>query len=368
MKIHSIVVGSLVLASAVSAQTTWRVIPASHEKLEGNSLSTYPLKYEDVRWQMVIDKKAIAKTQAFLTSLSFRPDGSGSTKSYGSKKLNLTIVLYEVATTPATMSKTWKTNIGSAKGTVVFKKTLVLPAFQVSYPLPADFKVKIPFASMYTYKVANGNLLIDWLETSTYRSLSWTADAVSFNTKVPSGLVNKIWEDKSCLNSRGDQAYLSISTSSQGVLGGAIQVKYTMKPAASSNLDLMVLGLGASNHKWGPIQLPLDLKPAGLNGCSLAVDLSVLIPSISSPITLSIPSSKTFDGIPLYFQGMAVDSKAAQLVPTYNAYQVLIQPSYLPTGVAQSVYATKPSTRNGTGFMSPYFYHPVLRLDGKLFQ
>jgi len=368
MKILRTVLGSLALASVASAQTTWRVIPASHEKLEGNSLSTYPLKYEDVRWQMVIDKKAIAKTQAFLTSMSFRPDGSGSTKTYGTKKLNLAIVLYEVAATPATMSKTWKTNIGSAKGTVVFKKTLVLPAFSTSYPLPADFKVKVPFASTYTYKVANGNLLIDWQETSTYRSLSWSADAVNFNTKTPSGLVNKIWEDKGCMNARGDQAYLSISTTGQGVLGGSIQVKYTMKPAASSNLDLMVLGLGASNRKWGSIQLPLDLKPAGLNGCSLAVDLSVLIPAISSPITLSIPSSKAFDGLPLYFQGMAVDSKAALLVPTYNAYQVLIQPSYLPTGVAQSVYATKPSTRNGSGFMSPYFYYPVLRLDGKLFQ
>ncbi len=369
MKTHLTLLGTLFMFSTVSAQAmTHRVIPASHEKLEGNSLSTYPLKYQDVRWQMVIDKSAIAKTQAFLSGMSFRPDGSGTTKFYPSKKLALTIVLYEVATTPKSMVKTWKTNIGTAKGTVVFKKTLVLPAFTVTYPLPAGFSVKIPFSSLYTYKTAKGNLLIDWQETGTYSSVFWNADGMSYNTRVPSGLVNKIWENKACMNRRSDQAYLSISTSGNGVLGGSILAKYTMKPSTGSKLDLMLLGLGSSNRLWGATKLPLDLTPAGFNACALAVNLPILIPGLKSPISFSIPSSKAFSGLPIYFQGVAVDTTAALFVLTYNAYQVVLRPNVLPTGMAQTVYATKPSTRNGIGFMSPYFYFPVLRLDGKLFQ
>jgi len=368
MKFHHLFLGSLLVAATASSQTTYRVIPASHENLEGNSLSTYPLKYEDVQWQMVIDKSAIGKVQGIIGGMSFRPDGSGSTRSYVAKKLSVTITFYEVATTPSTMSKTFKSNIGTSKGTVVFKGTVVLPATNVGYPLPANFSAKIPFPSVYTYLVSKGNLLIDWAETGAYSSVSWNADAVNLSSSAPAGLVNKIWEEKTCLNRRGDQAYLSISSSGNGVLGGSIAVKYTMKPAGSNILDLMVLGVGASNHKWGAISLPLDLTPAGFRSCALAIDLPILIPSTTSPVSLLVPASNAFNGVPLYFQGIAIDSKAPAMVPTYNAYQVLLQPNQLAKGVAQTVYATKPSTRAGVGFMSPHFYHPVIRLDGRIFQ
>lgn len=368
MRPSTLLLGSLLLAATARSQTTYKIIPASHENLEGNSLSTYPLKYEDVAWQMLIDKAAIGKTQGLISGISFRPDGSGSTLSYPAKKLNVTIMFYETATTPATMSKTFATNYGSTKGTVVFQGTVSLPATNVGYPLPATFSAKIPFPSLYTYLTSKGNLLIDWVETGVYSSVSWNADAVNISSSTPGGLVNEIWENSSCANARGDQASLSISTSGNGALGGPIAVKYTMKPAASNVLDLMVLGVGASNLQWGAISLPLDLTPAGFASCALAVDLSILIPSTTTPVSLTVPNSSSFNGVPLYFQGLAIDSKAPALVPTSNAYQVLIQPNQLVQGVAQTVYATKPSTRGGVGFASPHFYHPVIRLDGKLFQ
>ena len=130
----------------------------------------------------------------------------------------------------------------------------------------------------------------------------------------------------------------------------------------------MLLGLGSSNSKWGAIPLPLDLAPFGFHSCRLAVDLPILIPSLTSPVSLTIPNNSSLNGVPLYTQGLAIDSKASALVPTWNAYQVVVQPNILPVGVAQTVYATKPSTRGGVGFMSSGYFFPVLRMDGRLFQ
>ncbi len=336
-------------------------VPSWAATLEGNSSATYPLSYTQVRWDYLVDSKALGRSVAQIKGFSFRVD-SGSASSLGTKKtLKPVITFYRVQTAPSAMSKTWTQNIGSAKGTVVFNGTLNLPAAAPALPSPAKFAVRIPLKAPFLVTVLKENLLINWQEKQPYVYQKWSADA-AFIARTPGSITSRIWENRSCFNAGGDQAYLSISRTS-GVLGGSLDVRYTMKPAAGHNLNAMLNWIGSNNLKWGAIPLPLPLGFLGMPKCVLATDILLTQVGLASPVKWPIPNNNSLVGLTLFTQGMALDTKSSRMVITDNAWAVRLLPN--PPGVQlfQSLYRSR-YTNQTTGFMSTGFYAPIVQFDG----
>jgi hypothetical protein len=355
----SLLMGGL-LVSVLPSQLKM-TIPSWAATLEGNSSSTYPLSYTQVRWDYLADSKALGRSVAQIKGFSFRID-SGSSFSVGTKKtLKPVITFYRVRTSPSTMSKTWTANIGTAKGTVVFNGTLNLPAATPALPSPAKFSVRIPLKAPFILTVLRDNLLIDWQEKQPYVRTPWSADA-AYIAKTPGSITSRIWENRSCFNAGGDQAYLSISRTT-GVLGGSMDVRYTMKPAAGHNLDALLNWIGSNNLKWGAIPLPLPLGFLGMPKCVLATDILLTQVGLTSPVKWPIPNNNALVGLTLYTQGMALDTKSSRMVITDNAWAVRLLPNPPGPQPFQSLYRSR-YTNQTTGFMSSGFYAPVIQFDG----
>ena len=352
------------LAPSALAQKSSVVVPQRYASVEGSSRSTYPLSYRQVRWQMLVDSSEICSQSATLLSLEFRADGLDSIDGYAAFQLRPTIDLYVTSTSASTMSNTWAANIGSAaKQTVFSGKTLDLPAFTGGRQVPQDFVLKVPFAKPFVLVRSQGNLLIDWLESQAYVRSSWLADAaIYWKTARPAN--TKIWESSSCQDAAGNQASISIA-SSGGSPGQTLDVNFTLSPGQGQNLDLFVNWLGFSNQQYGALKLPFDVTGfAGMSNCSLATDIVMLQAATKSPVSWAIPSDPRLEGLALYTQGMAIDTKAMSLVLTDDAYIAEIQPAggYAKAPV-QSMFGFK-YTGATTGSMSSAFYAPILRLNG----
>jgi len=332
--------------------------------LEGNSSFTYPLSYQQCRFQALLEPRVLMKSSAVIQSFAFRLDG-GTSSSVGTKKvLKPAVTFYLVPVTASAMSTTWKSNIGSAGGTLVFKGTLNLPAASRSLPTPNPFTAKIPVAKPFVWLAGKGNLLMDWIEGGSYSYLRWSEDGVSY-PKSQGSLVTKVWEDKNCGNKRADKASLLLSRTGN-LIGGTIDVRYSMYPGTTSPLDIMVVWLGGSNRSLGPIKLPIDLTGLGMPNCMLATDILVAKAATSSPLQWAVPNQAGLAGQTLFLQGMAIDSKKSAMVVTYNAWQVTILPSTPTAQGWQSVFRSR-YTGQTTGYMSPTFYYaPVIRFSGAI--
>ncbi|MEZ5988827.1 MAG: hypothetical protein R3F30_06835 [Planctomycetota bacterium] len=357
----------LLSLSPLAAAQTDRVVPEVLRDVEGSMLNTYPLSFQDVRWQYLVDGGALATKQALIGGMSFRADGTASNPA---NTLSLKVDVYTVTTTPASMTTTFASNIGTATATTVFSGKLNVKAFNAQAPTPAPFNVTVPFTALYTFLPANGHLLVDWVENQSYLSSSWRADSFFYEGAWGRGWSTEVWEDTACTNARGDQATLSISTSGTGFLGGAIVVNHKLAPATGGKLDLALQWIGGSNKLYGPIQLPLSLAGLGLKNCALATDIAFITATTGASVTWGVPTDSSLQWKPVFIQGAALDSSTMDLVTTTNAYQVVLLPSTPAVGPAQTVYKTKWSTTTtGTGAMSPTgHFAPVVRFDGKLFQ
>jgi hypothetical protein len=222
----------------------------------------------------------------------------------------------------------------------------------------------VPLDKPFLYTRALGNLLIDWTENQSYVYSRWSVDATQYWwTARPSS--TKVWEDKSCTDPAGNQAYMGIGTSG-GAPGQNLEVKFTMKPSASNNLDLFVNWLGFSNQSWGPIGLPLDLTGfRGWTGCQLAVSMDVLAVATTSPVLWPIPNDPLLAGATIFTHGMAVDSVKGDMVMSYNAYSAQISPlNGYSNGPSQMVYRAKDNTQTSGYRSNATFYAPVIKLNG----
>ncbi len=352
------------LAPLISAQKTSVVVPQRYATVEGASRSTYPLSYRKVRWQMIVDSSEICRQVATLRSFEFRADGLHSSAGYAAFQLKPTIDLYVTSTSAKTMGKTWATNIGGAKKQTMFSgKVLKLPAFTGKAPVPHAFTVKIPFVRPFVLLRSKGNLLIDWQEQQTYQRSSWLADsAIYWRTSRPAN--TQIWKNTACKDGAGNQA--SISIASKGASPGQnLDVNFVLTPGPGQKLDLFINWLGLSNRQYGALKLPFDVTGfAGMTQCSLATDIVLTKAATTSPVSWPIPNDPKLEGLALYTQGMAINTKAMTLVLTDDAYLVEIQPvGGYSSAPVQSVFGPKYSG-SPTGYMSTAFYAPILRLSG----
>lgn len=95
-------------------------------------------------------------------------------------------------------------------------------------------------------------------------------------------------------------------------VGGTFQTEVYNVPAGTASIGI----LGVSNTLWGPIPLPLALKPFGADGCFLRVSMDLLQVAVTTgsgkgggvgKITWAIPNVSSLRGIDLFFQAMTVD-------------------------------------------------------------
>ncbi len=99
------------------------------------------------------------------------------------------------------------------------------------------------------------------------------------------------------------------------------------------NLPLHSFGwivLGFSKTKWGNINLPLDLGPFGMGGCSLYVSMDLLYQCYNNgfseiPFSEPVPLDPVFVGTAVYFQYLSRDKNANRLGFTVsNALEIRI--------------------------------------------
>ncbi len=347
--------------SMARAQTS-KVVPSWAAALEGNSSMTYPLSYTACRFQYLVEARAVMTKSAVLQGFAFRLDDGSSLAAGTQKTLQPKVVFYLVSTKAANVSTSWAANIGSAQGTTVFSGKLSLPAASRSFPAPNPFTAVVPLVKPFVWTAGAGNLLIDWTEGQTYQFVRWSEDGVSY-PKSAGSLVTRIWEDKTCSNSRGDQAYILLSRTSN-LIGGTIDVRFYLKPASTGNLDLFLGWLGASHRSFGGIPLPLSLAALGLGTCKLATDIQLTGVATTAPLRWSVPNLPALAGKTLFTQGMALDSKSGAFVTTYNAFQLTFVPNPPPAQPYQSVFRSRYAGQT-TGYMSPSFYYgPVVQFRG----
>ena len=98
---------------------------------------------------------------------------------------------------------------------------------------------------------------------------------------------------------------------------------------SSTTANLPSLLLGDSRSQWGSIQLPFDLTPLGMPGCTLlaAPQVAVLLRNAGgiANYALQIPAAPSLLGATFYAQGVVTDASANPLGLTVsNAYQLAI--------------------------------------------
>jgi hypothetical protein len=341
------------LVAATSAAQQSKVIPAERTSIEGFITHAYPWSYSQVRFQQVIAAPAVASSGAVINAISFRRDAS--TALFNAKTWSYRITLHETAVTPATMTKTFASNLGANPGVVVFDGAINFPAPMPAWPTPNPFTLRVPFTTNFVYTAANGNLLIE-IEGNDPANLfdPWRSDAEIRWTTVRGDVA---MAGTRCTGANNES--IDGGASATGiVLGGRIDFAWRTTPAG---LSPAVHWLGTSNQAFGPVPLPLPI--AGAPGCSLATDLIALQASTLSPISWPIPQDQALENAVIYMQGLVVApaANAAGLV-TSEALQVRIGGPTPSSGVMQSVYLRGPAAADGA--ISPHAFSCVLRLEG----
>ncbi|MCB9883598.1 MAG: hypothetical protein H6834_17555 [Planctomycetes bacterium] len=333
------------------------VVPGFADTREGNSTHAYPLSYTQARMQMIVDATELGSLRV-INNLSFRPDGGGTTNSFGATSVPLQLTLYQVPVNAAQMSTTWATNIGSSTGTQVYNGTLNLPAFTVQYPLPNPWTISVAFTAPFFFVQNQGNLLIDWQAiSSNYVFSRYNIDAVSYPVS-PASLVTRVFRDTSCSNSRGDSHSITL-TRSTGVLGGQIDVTSTPVLGGTGKLDIQLLFLGATNKTFGSIPLPIPIG-ASHPGCSIAIEPLLVLPA--SP-AIMLPNNPALADTHLYFQGFAADSTTGDWVLSQDAWSLRILDNPPKGQGFQSNFLARYVNQTSGSMSVGFYYAPVMKIN-----
>jgi hypothetical protein len=358
---HALTFLLLSAAAAPLAAQGFVVVPNGYENLEATSAARTPFGWTSGRVQYLVDGQQLCTTTAVITNLRLRLDGGNfNVDAPTAKTFQCTIDAYEVPLTPATMTDTWATNVGSATPISLYDGTLTIPAAARQLPYPNPWTIDIPFQAPLVYMRANGNLLLDITVTGGTGD-NWPADGFFFHATEARGEVTRIHDDATCSTPAGSLSITVPQTLGNGVVGGNLQVDHTATAQGGATLDFVLHVLSLDNRQSGALPLPVPLGALGAPNCLLNLDpqLSALVPTTAGAKTWQLPASPSAVGVPIFTQAVAWDTTAGNLVPSRQSWQVRIGAGAPPAGPAQMVHRSN-YTNQTTGSLSPTGYYGLV--------
>ena len=319
---------SLGLTGALTAQAN-RVVPATRATTEGNVSLELPFWYDAGRVQLVIAGSAVANTSAALSGFAVRPVGA-DTAGYPQRTLPNVIVSAGHAAagvTPTTMATTFTANHGTGF-TTVFQGQLVLPP-QGGFQSPAPFNIGFLFQQPFPYQRSSGDLLLEIEMPGAYTQ-------GAFYTPLDGEMYRGSWGAVSVYGAGGNLAAggrPSIESWSDGspvAPGGSLLA--TVRAGGPSNPVLV--WLGATNHDFLGVPLPLDLGPFGAPGNALLASMDVVTVTALQPaghawsahVNWPIPSTTDMVGATAFAQGALSDTGNALGLVFTPALKIVVAP------------------------------------------
>lgn len=342
-----------------------RVVPASHETVEGNTTFTYPFGRAVGGIQVLADAANLsASANAFVSSVSFRPNGilTGGTSATGYSSA-YKVTCWNTLTKAAGMTTTTAANIGTALPTVVFSGTLNLPNVGVSTVLPEPFAVAIPFSAIYPFDGTTYNLLMQVETVGTATPVgSWNVDAISISKTVITGVGVKV--GTLCAYSGQSLAMTYGSTQAASAIPGG-SITYPLTAVSTAAWPTVIAILAGTNASPG---FPIDLSAVSMPGCFLHVDpiatQPILAGASSYPnVSWPIPPLSTLVGGSVYIQNLGLNTLSSLIgAVTTDAFAVTIGNSAAPYPLTvQSIFSTNLTTWSISGAGA---FHPVLKFTG----
>jgi len=351
---NSAVAITLLLGSALCAQTL--VVPMDRAAVEGNTTHQYPFSYSEVRFQQIFDGSELASTNAVLTGVEFRRDGSNAS-AHNARSWSYVVTAYETLVSPASATTTWANN-RTGPGTVVLNGPISVPAGAPVFPTPQPWAVALPFSSPFTFTRTNGHFLLE-IEGVDPNNLydPWPVDAENL-WRTARGDSLRV-SAAACMGASNEQVTLGLSSASTLVIGGTVTVNMT-----NTTLSAFANWIGSSNRTYLALPLPFDLGVLGAPGCFLGSDIAVQQVG-GGPFAWPVPNNLALEDAILFTQAMALapNANAGNFV-TSDVFQVRVGGPTSPPARFQSIYR-RSDLGMATGFMSAAsYYAPIARFTG----
>lgn len=300
------------------------ILPAAYATKMGEASQTFPHALHDVRYQQILLGSEAPRAET-LNTLALRQDKFSQTSPQGQTKLK--ILLGYSTKNHNTLTTSFAGNYDSGTPTQVFNGNVVLPQLSGTNQSPSKFKILIPFTRPFSYQPqANRNLLLEVVNTGG-TNLNHSVDnasaagvttsvAIAFKaTDATAAAVLKNYGAVVCFGTPAATGAIPILSNSGLPKIGAT---YSVDLAQAVENSAALLFLGASNTKWGALNLPFSLAPFGAGGCSIHASGDVIVGAATSAqgtasLPLSVPLDNAFCGLKVYQQYVVVDTKANNL-------------------------------------------------------
>jgi len=290
---------------SASAQTTHRIIsPSVYTNLEARSSNGHPAGFPNARYQYIHESvDLLIPHGGSIKAVGFRIDSGGSYTSY---KAKLSIYLGSTTKTSTTLTKKFSAN--GAVGNYFKEKAIVMPTVAASKTKPSQNFVMYPLDRPFTFS-SHKNLLVEYRTSTSVPTGPAGWYLLDYGGPSRTGTFKGGTFGTACPNSLKRTATLTASPWPLGQISS-----FHVKGAMPSAPGLFVIGV--SNHAWGPIPLPLDLRPFGSPGCKLYTDvlISNLIATNSKGelvFFLRLDQSRSHNGLKVYGQYIYFDGASA---------------------------------------------------------
>jgi len=331
MKLHAF--ASLCLSSLAFAQAPKYISPKAAATGNGNTNNTIPFRQSSIHYQQVHSASSWTSQQTgAITRLRFRAKAAttGGT-------LDLDIYMAQSPNDAAHASATFANNVTAGTETLVFSsKNYNLPNVAAGQWGAGDFALSRPFVF-----VAGKNISIRMVIRSNTAS-SYTLDAFSDWRFGPR-------QNNGCKHPQASRAAThSVTYRSPGNVWDFNGWSWLPKAIPA------ILTVGVSNTQWGPIKLPLDLKPFGAPGCIVHNDWALVVPGVTQPISsgfigikITTPADPRLVGMTTYSQYVFLDAgaNALGLFTSEGSAQTNIP---APNGISRIYAIGQPTAASGT--------------------
>lgn len=218
-----------ILLWALPAQAITIVTPPGNAAVEGDSNNASPFFSDNARYQQLYDASLFGGQTGLIDRIRFRLDGAVIGSGFGPANFDLEIRLSHTATTPATISPTFATNIGADETLVL---DAVVPVTSSIGASPNPFDIVFDVDNLFNYNGVD-NLLLDIRKFPANRLP--TLDAV---TNAPGAtLMNRVFST--------DVTAVSGTTGTGNIRGLVTAFDFAMAVPEPGTLLQLSVGLGA---------------------------------------------------------------------------------------------------------------------------